>query len=87
MAQFSSFQSYLKLLYRLDYQGQKVKINTLGPQTAYLVQTHPSHPWIFRDADTNESLVIKKLNVKGNFFESSNYLVLLTDFNRIIFGL
>ena len=60
---------------RLDYEGQKVKINTLAPLSAFSVQTHPSHPWIFRDADTNESLVIKKLNVKGSFFETSDYLV------------
>jgi hypothetical protein len=63
------------LVSRLDYEGQRVKINTLAPQTAYSVQTHPSHPWIFRDSDTNETLVIKKLNVKGSFFETSDYLV------------
>ena len=52
-----------------------MKVNTLAPFTAFSVQTHPSHPWIFRDADTNETLVIKKLNVKGSFFETSDYLV------------
>jgi VHL beta domain len=67
--------SLIDMSFRLDYEGQRVKISTLAPLSAFSVQTHPSHPWIFRDADTNESLVIKKLNVKGSFFETSDYLV------------
>jgi len=61
-------------LFWLNYEGQKVKVSTLGPLSGFQINARPFHPWIFRDADTSEPLVIKKLNVKGTYFEIVDYL-------------
>lgn len=62
----------------LDHEGKRVLYRSMSPQTAHSVRTYEKHPWIFRDGD--ESLVIEKYRgVKGEYFESDDYLRSLSD--------
>lgn len=44
----------------LDYNGRRVKYATLGiNNNTYEITTYETHPWIFRDSDTGDKLVVQ----------------------------
>jgi len=44
-------------VYWLDYHGRRVKYCELNYAQQFNVRTYETHPWIFRDSETGDSLV------------------------------
>ena len=44
-------------VYWLDYNGDRVRYTTLCPRSIYHIDTFTTHPWIFRDAHTDDILL------------------------------
>jgi von Hippel-Lindau disease tumor supressor len=42
----------------LNYEGARVKYKTIQPEQFVDVNTFVGHPWIFRDADSGDRLVV-----------------------------
>lgn len=47
----------------LNYEGSRVKYKTLAQDQFVDVNTFVGHPWIFRDADTGDRLLVKLCEV------------------------
>lgn len=43
----------------LNYEGARVRYKTLQPDQFVDVNTFVGHPWIFRDADTGDKLMVQ----------------------------
>ncbi|XP_046384956.1 von Hippel-Lindau disease tumor suppressor [Ischnura elegans] len=47
----------------INYEGSRVKYRTLLPGQFFDANTYLSHPWMFRDSDTQDKLVVKSKEV------------------------
>jgi von Hippel-Lindau disease tumor supressor len=41
----------------MDYNGDRVKYTTIGPNVTFFIQTYETHPWIFRDEESGAVLL------------------------------
>ena len=63
--QIHSFVRFVNLTVRkvdivwLNYEGARVRYKTLKPEQFVDVNTFVGHPWIFRDADTGDKLMVQ----------------------------
>lgn len=64
-SQIHSFVRFVNLTVRkvdivwLNYEGARVRYKTLLPDQFVDVNTYVGHPWIFRDADTGDRLMVQ----------------------------
>lgn len=50
-------------MYWVDYESKLVLYKTLKPRTGIILDTYKTHPWVFRDSNTNERMHVNHTDI------------------------
>lgn len=84
---FTNMSRYSVQVLWLDYQGEPVLYNILGPGSSYRQQTYVTHPWVCIELDTGRYELMKLNSCEILYPEEKPLTGLITEPDRSLYEL